>query len=121
MNRLTKLRKIANQLKHLPESREKHFSFIIRRNKILSIGWDSYKTHPLSAKFGYWGEVTHAELSCLLNYNAPYQLNKLTFVNVRVSGGMAKPCANCMRLLKKYGVEEVWYTNPETEWAKCNT
>ena len=39
--------------KHNADLRCRHFSFIIDRNRIISIGLNSLKTHPLNLKYRY--------------------------------------------------------------------
>ena len=39
--------------KHNADLRCRHFSFILDRNRIISIGLNSPKTHPLNLKYNY--------------------------------------------------------------------
>lgn len=80
--------------------REKaHISLILRKNELLAIGNNEWKTHPKAIELGYKYPWLHSELDAytkLKNKN----LDKLTLVNLRFSKtgklGMAKPCKYCM-------------------------
>lgn len=107
---------VARNLIHLPNGRSKHFSFIIRKNHIVSIGWNDYKTHPLADRFGYEYPFIHSELSAILNFNDLQNSHKYSFLNLRFNTGeldLARPCPNCQRLLVHYGFNRVVYSTSE--------
>lgn len=116
MNKLeTKLTRVALSLYHIPSHKNIHFSFIVKRNKILSIGWNDKKTNPLSVKFDYWNDSTHSELSAIKRYD--YDLDDLkncVMYNIRFSRAkelvMAKPCDSCQQLIKYFRVGGVKYS-----------
>lgn len=101
----------------LPESRFKHFSFILMRNKTLSVGYNlGFTTHPLAKKYGYRFSSIHSELKAIKNF--PYSLDVLSkckMVNIRIMKnkklGMAKPCHICSKLLLDFELNEIWYTD----------
>lgn len=103
----------------------KHVSFITERTSIVAMGWNQpYKTHPLAMKFNYRYNAIHSELHCLLNFEKPIrQLNKYTFVNVRVDDKgflkMSKPCHICKKLLQSFGVGGVWYSTSQGTFEFC--
>lgn len=118
MNRkiIQKILKVANSNLHLPDSRFKHFTFIVERNKIISYGWNqSFKTHPLAAKYKARFYSIHSELDAIKNF--PYPVNQLKLydlINVRIlkdgTLGPAKPCVSCHQLLLYFGVRQVYYS-----------
>lgn len=111
-----KLIEISYELRYLSRSGQKHFSFIIERNKILSIGWNNgWKTDPIAAKYGHRFSGIHSELSALKNFNlAPSRLKYCKLVNIRISRGgkvgLSKPCEKCLELLSKYPFREILYS-----------
>lgn len=108
---------IQNNL-HLPEGRQKHYSFITRRNKIYAWGYNqSFKSHPTAAKFGHRFNSIHSELSAIKSFSYPLStLREYSLVNVRVNPtgtirSLAKPCPKCLYFLSCFNLHEVQYTN----------
>ncbi len=120
-----KLLKSARRNIKRPRGRAKHFAFIVRKNQILSLGFnDCNKTHTISHKYGYWNCSIHAELSAILNFKpALRELKKCRLINIRLGrktreACMSKPCRYCQELLKEYEFREVWYTTAEGRFVK---
>lgn len=115
-NRFLKLEGIARSLIDLPNSRKKHFSFLMIRNKVVAFGINnSFKTDPLANKFGTRFDSIHSELALLKTIGFSKQLlQDCDWFNLRIlpTGGfaLAKPCKFCVDLLQYFGVREVWYT-----------
>lgn len=105
---------VAQNLIHLPTGRSKHFSFIVRKNNIVSFGYNrADKTHPLANKFGYKHPTIHSELSAILNFNDLQNSHKYSFLNLRFNTGkldIARPCPKCQKLLVHYGFNIVTYS-----------
>lgn len=104
MKILTKCEKIARKLIHLPKGRCKHFSFLVKKNRIISMGYNqSYKTHPL-AKYHRFSSI-HSEIHCL----ASSRKIDGFMVNVRIDlfGQIrnSKPCPACQAVLDKYNIK----------------
>lgn len=111
---LEKCKVIAVNLAFVPKQRTKHFSFLVRKNTIISVGWNnSYKTHPIAKKFGYRFNSIHSELACLINANT-IDFSQYKLVNFRLDNELilknSKPCEICEKLLFHYGISEVFYT-----------
>ena len=112
-----KLIDISFSLINIPNSEKKHFSFIVNRNKILSIGWnDSKVTHPIAKRYGYWEGVRHSELDAILKFLPHYKnLKDCSLINVRVNSKgfikQSKPCSICSKLIVNYGIGNVYHTN----------
>lgn len=108
--------RICQDLYDLPDS-NKHFSFILDKNVIVSVGWNqSHKTHPIAAKFGHRFSGIHSELHAIKNFKYPIkELPHFTFVNIRLmknrTVGLSKPCKHCSKMLSFFEVGEVWYSN----------
>ena len=100
----------------LPDSRFKHFSFLCRRNRIISIGWNSRKSHTKAELHGYFFESMHSELHCILNAkNTIDNLSDLTLYNVRINNWnevcMSRPCVICQKLMFVFNISKCKYTN----------
>jgi hypothetical protein len=109
--------KIAHKSLDLPTSHNKHFSFLIFRNKILSFGYAlGYTSHTLAYKYKYRFNSIHSELKCLIEFpRPPLFLKKCTLINIRIMSdgtiGMSKPCPKCQQLLKDFGISKVYFSN----------
>lgn len=111
-----RLLQMSRSMIELPDSRFKHFTFICRRNRVVSVGWNSKKTDPAAAKYKYFGGSRHSELHAIFNF--PYgrdELHRYTFYNVRINNlnevALSKPCHICQDVLKLFGVSELLYTD----------
>lgn len=110
---------VARNLFELPNSSKRHFTFILERNKIISVGWnDGFKTHPLAARYGHRYNGIHSELMAILHFKRPIaDLQYYDFVNIRLkqnkSLGNSKPCRCCANMLKDFNVTHVMYSIDE--------
>jgi len=110
-NKIDKLTGIA-----LPVSLEiprpkKHVSLIVRKNEIVSVGTNHFRTHPLAKKYGYRFDEVHSELDALLRYKGPK--DNLVLVNYRFNRfgdmRMSKPCCNCLVWCEAL-FDDIWYS-----------
>lgn len=100
-----------------------HVTFAIRKNKILAIGTNSSKTHPLSIQCNYGHDVgIHSELDAILKLDKINNAKRITFVNVRLKKDKtvanSKPCRGCQKLLRRVGYRQLLYTNDSGEFEK---
>lgn len=108
---------LALALKDRPESDKLHFSFILKKRRLVSIGWNSATaTHPIAHKYGYTFPFVHAELSAIVRFDGkPKELKDCVLINVRINKDgivmLSKPCKNCLRLLSVFTFKHVYYTN----------
>jgi deoxycytidylate deaminase len=116
----TNVVRLARNLIEAVPHQFKHFSFILRKNNIISVGWNKpFKTHPQANKFGYRFNSIHSELDSILKFDKPVnQLRNHIMVNIRLDKQgrirMSRPCETCQRVLSSFLVGEVWYsTNGE--------
>lgn len=98
-------------------------AIIVRKNKILSVGYNSPKTHPIaSTKMQQLHAEAHAIVRCPDN---ELKGAELIVVRARPSGfpGLAKPCDSCASLIRKVGIRKVFYTistnNPTSYLMEC--
>jgi deoxycytidylate deaminase len=98
-----------------------HVAVIFQRNKILSIGQNSFKTHPIAKKFGHRNYATHAELSSIIRHGLD-DCSGLSLAVLRIGRNnkltMSKPCLCCQNVIKSVGLSKVYYTNKNGEWEK---
>lgn len=95
----------------------KHFSFIIKRNRIISLGWNlQKKTDTFAHKFKYKHPFIHSELMAIKNFPyPPTELYKCKMINIRLNNNkqlrLSKPCKNCQNLLNFFELKEIWYSH----------
>lgn len=100
-----------------------HFSFIVKRNKVISIGWNNKrKTHAANRRFNYRFDYPHSELVAINGF--PYSKDELpyfTLINVRIGRVgdilISRPCPHCYNLLKLLGISSVYYTTNKGEFT----
>jgi hypothetical protein len=100
-----------------------HVAFLVKKNKIVKIGWNKKRTHPKIAKHPYHDGCvgTHAELDVILKSGLD-NLDDHSMIVLRVDrkGRLAnsKPCTGCLSLLKSYNLSEVFYSDTEGKIEK---
>ena len=96
---------------------------IVKRNKILAVGVNLLKSHPMQKRFNkYRGIDTdrihnniHAELDAILKVANKEELSGADIYLYRedVFGiiKISKPCPACKHILKLYGIKNIYYTD----------
>ena len=110
---------------------------IVRRNRVVSFGFNSMKSHPFQARYGRNSDsiFPHAEISAIKNalkIITVDDLLKCELYIVRVKRpsrratnyvwGNAKPCEGCTRAILEFGIKRVIYSTDEhNKWEvmKC--
>lgn len=97
-----------------------HISLIVQKNKILSIGYNSYlRTHPFAYKNNYKYGRIHSELLAITKFPYwEYDIQKCTLINFRFARAtngllLSKPCLSCLNLIIGFSVKEVVYSTPD--------
>jgi len=88
-----------------------------RKGRIYSISSNHHlKTHPIYNRIAPL-KTLHAEASAILSIRHKADFSKLhLFVYREYKDGtlaLAKPCEYCTKLIKNYGIKNIWYTTPE--------
>jgi deoxycytidylate deaminase len=97
------------------------------RRKVLAVGHNRDKTHPMSKYFNvYTGKECswiHAEQSALISCRWYDTVTGSSILVARLLAndkpGMARPCGNCIRILKQYSIKKIFYTTGEQDEIKC--
>jgi len=118
--------------KHNADLRCRHFSFILDRNRIISIGMNSLKTHPMNLKYNYVNKNkekisdivgTHAELNAVIKLGEE-DCSGLILVNTRINRNnkldYSAPCNGWSGMIKQLDFKEVWYSNANGVFEKLN-
>ena len=109
--RIDKIIEVAKPISLLIDRPKKHVSIIIRKNEIMSIGTNKFKTHPMAKKYGYRFDEVHSELDALLKYKGPKDNLKLFNFRFNSFGKtrMSKPCFLCNSWCSVI-FDEIYYT-----------
>jgi deoxycytidylate deaminase len=115
--------------RHRYSQRCKHFSFIFEKNKLISIGINSPKTHPLNLKYNYVNKQkdkishivgTHSEMNAVIKLGLLTNCEGLTIVNTRINRkkeiDYSLPCNGCMDMLLDLKFEKIYYTTKEKKF-----
>jgi hypothetical protein len=111
-----------------------HFSFIMHKGRIISIGQNNTKTHPInlinrktSSKTGkdFSNEKhTCSEFNAILKFRKLTNINssKCSIVNIRIDRNnnlaFAKPCMSCESLLKYFEFKNIYWSDHTGEIVK---
>lgn len=108
-----------------PAQREKLAAAIVSRNKIISVGMNSMKSHPMAAKYGKNEHAIylHAEVAAIKNALREVEVDDLSKCELYITRvkkekpftnkfvwGLAKPCPGCERAIAEFGLKRVIYT-----------
>lgn len=123
MKILSKIEEISYALEPNRNGTYFHCAAIFKRNKILSIGINSFKTHPLAIKYGYREPTVHAELQAAIKLGLT-NCSGLSIAVLRIGRNnklaMSKPCVHCSKLISDLGFKNVYFTGRNGEWQKGN-
>lgn len=119
--RLADLQTIAKDVPDFPYHR--HAAAIYIGNRLVSVGINQRKTHPLQAKFGKNSDAIflHAEISAIVNalkvVSADDLRDAILYVAKYSPSGktMSKPCKGCQRAIGYFGFKDVHWTEDLTD------
>jgi tRNA(Arg) A34 adenosine deaminase TadA len=95
---------------------------VVYKNRLVAVGKNSYKSHPLMGKYNKNPEAIylHAEVDAIKNALRVLSLQELEksdilVVRVRRDGHdyqtcLAKPCDGCMSAIKAFNLRNLYYT-----------
>lgn len=131
---LNKIKEIAFAFdRDLFPGRNLHLSFITYKNRIICIGQNSKKTHPINLrnpKISIDGSDISSFRGSCSEYSAINKLKNLTnikiskcsLINIRINRlneiRISRPCNSCMGLLAHYAFRDVYYSNNEGEFER---
>lgn len=128
---------IANQLFVLAKSleitsRARVVAAIVKRNKIISFGYNHNKSHTFQAKYSKNKDAIyfHAEIHAIKNALNTMTLNDLSKCDIYVvraktdihrqnwSFGLAKPCKGCFKCISEFELKHIIYSTDENTLIK---
>ena len=110
---------LAKQISLTVQRDRVHVSLIVRKNKLIAVGTNNWKTHPKTVELGYMLPYLHSELDAFRKMNGNF--DKLVLMNYRFSKtghiGMSKPCKFCMPWCINL-FDKIFYTNEVGEMVE---
>jgi hypothetical protein len=88
---------------------------LYRRGKIISVGHNQKKTHPLVFRF-YDYPYLHAEASCIIKAHGVDLHNAvLACVRINCRGDVvySRPCSGCIAMMRHYGIHTMVYSSKD--------
>lgn len=92
-------------------------------NKIISVGFNTMKTHPTQQIYNKYRDIggnevihrLHAETMCLLPLrNLNIDFNKIDLYIYRIcksrEHGLSRPCCSCVEFIKELNIKNIFYT-----------
>jgi hypothetical protein len=111
-----------------------HVSVVFNKHRVVAIGVNSHKTHPLNKKnpkIGSDGTFNAKETggqcselsACIrLSKRTNIKAARCNMVNIRVMKdgalGNSKPCQSCQNLLKFFNFDKIYYSNEYGQFEK---
>ena len=97
--------------------RSRHAAILTINNKIISIGINKSKTHPLQKKYSRHPSLTaiHAEIDCLSRVDKDSLDGHRTtlyiaMINPDGSPHLSCPCSGCSKAINDYNIDRIIYT-----------
>lgn len=123
MPRFEKLEEIAYSLLDKRDSRCFHVAFILKKNRVLSIGWNKQTTHPLIKKYNYQPfSKTHAELAAVVKFGE-IDCSNLDLAVLRINKNnkldLSKPCSGCSHMIHQLNFKNIYYTTQFGSWERA--
>lgn len=112
------VRRSFKLLEKVQHDGQRHFSFILDGNDVLSIGVNNpRKTDPIALTH-YKYHYAHAEAIAIKRFIfPPIELKGMSMVNIRISKNgslcLSKPCNGCQRFLAAFELREIWFSTSE--------
>ena len=120
-----RLVEFARALKTKHQSGAKHHvAFLLRKTRIVCIGWNNYGKVHNSRRFGKfvshkfthdtYAPCVHAEISCITRWGQE-DLRGYDMAVVRIDNNnnpnMSRPCVNCGKIIDAMGVRKIFYSD----------
>lgn len=104
---------VAQDLSQL--QKHKHAAAIYVGNRLVGVGVNKMKSHPLQAKFGRNSDAIyiHAEIDAIRNALKRIPLADLENATLYVAKARAtnsKPCEGCQKAIIHFGIKKVFWT-----------
>jgi deoxycytidylate deaminase len=97
-------------------------SAIVKKNRVIAVGCNEKKTHPIQKKYDNYLDYNsdklkhclHAEIATIISAKEDLQGSTIYIYRKDRSGNlnMCRPCNACLALIKRVGIKRMVYTIP---------
>ena len=115
--KFNKLIDISRALYHKPKGRFKHFTYILKGTKVISIGFNDVFKDRIRIDRKYYSypfKGAHSELDAIANMQDLNLVRRSTLVNVRLNHQKelrnSKPCQVCQTFLAPFRFRAVYFS-----------
>ncbi len=120
---LCKWQHFAHGIAYSVDRSRAHISLVLKKNRLVAVGTNQFKTHPMTQQYGYMLPYMHSELDAYRKVKRA-GLTDLTLVNFRFSKtgklGMARPCKYCMPwCINTFDL--IYYSDEKGNICECTT
>ena len=102
---------------------------IVKKNKILAVGVNQLKSHPMQKRYNKFRPLNndninnniHAELDAVIKCNKDDLIGASIYVYRESSDTqlrMCKPCEACTELIKRCGIKTIYYTDVDGYYSR---
>ena len=107
---------------HPDNIRCRHFAFLLKKGRIVTIGFNKRKSHPINHRYGYFESCgLHAELDSLLKAKRD-EFKGYSLAVLRIDRNnklnQSAPCRFCTAALSTLGINDIYHTNEHGDWIK---
>lgn len=97
----------------------RHAAAVVYKNRIISVGWNKWKTHPFQKRYGRNEEsiFLHAEIDAIIKAINMYGTSFLKDCDLYVvrytrskKAGNSKPCTGCSKAIEAFSIKSVHHT-----------
>jgi len=113
MNRIDRGIKAATDAARLSTMNHRVGAAIYLGNRLISLGWNSNKTHPSVDTNLKWHHAETAALVGLSRIDLARAIIYVTRIRKDGSKSIAKPCESCEGNLRNVGIRKIFYTDRE--------
>lgn len=109
---------LAKKLSTRSDHRHKLGAVIVRKNRIISFGWNETKTH---SKSNHPWKALHAETSAIIYANPKELIGSEIYIYRELKDGTpadSRPCEFCMKLIRQVGIETIYFSKDGNYWEK---
>lgn len=102
---------LAQQMAANASHSMKHGAVLVKKGKVISVGFNKVKTHPKSP---HPFNQIHAEVDAIFNSRTNLKGTELYIYRETKDGlpAMSKPCAHCQKLINSVGIKRIYYSIP---------
>ncbi len=106
---------------HSEEIRCRHFAFLFNKNRIISIGWNKIKSHPINNRYKYHKLCgLHAEIDVIIkSKREDFRNHSMAVLRIDKNNKLnnSAPCKFCGAALETLNLNRIYYTNDAGNWV----